>query len=218
MAASFPNSAYLGVPIMMYLFKGNPQVMLFTTLAIILPTIEVIMVVTILQFSEADKTVSFISTLRGITLSVIKTPIISASIAGILFSFASLQLPDFLAASLKNFGMASIPCALFAVGILIVKLKMKFRPSRTLIVNIAKLVAHPIIAAVCLLAFGINNDILLMGILLAGLPPATLVNVMAETYSVCEAEMAATLLSATLLYIPALYATLTISGLFGLTL
>lgn len=212
---SFGNSAYLGLPIMLYLFDGSKQSLIITTLAIILPSGLMILTVAVFQLNRTEKSGTFLSTISNIIASLLKTPMITSAFAGALFSYFGLELPNFLSNSLKNFGMASVPCALFAVGILIVKLKVKFQFREMAAVSVCKLLIHPLLAGVLLSALSVEKQTVLMGILLAGLPPATLVSVLAESYKTCDAETAVTLLLSTFLYIPALYFTLHISSSLG---
>ncbi|WP_320171166.1 AEC family transporter [Maridesulfovibrio sp.] len=214
----FPNSAYLGLPIMMYLFQSSRQALLATTLAIILPIVIIITVVVTFEIHRADKSKPVLQTVWQISLSMLKTPLIGSSFAGALFSFLHLQLPEFLANGLHSFGMASIPCALFAIGILIVRQKMEMKLLNIGVVNVFKLIVHPILTAICLLAFGVRGQMLLMGIILAGMPTATLSCILAETYRTCETETSATMLVSMILYIPAMLFTLMITEHFGFKL
>lgn len=86
------------------------------------------------------------------------------------------------------------------------------------IVNVCKLLVHPLLAAGMLILFGVSGQMLLMGILLAGMPSAALACVLAESYNVCEAETSATVLISMLLYIPSMLLTLLIAEHFGLTI
>lgn len=215
-SGSFPNSAYLGLPIMMYLYDGGRQALIATTLAIILPIVLVIMVVATFELSKADKSKSSLEVIWQIALSMLKTPLIGASFAGAVFSFMHFKLPDYITVGLHDFGMASVPCALFAIGIMIVRQKMEIKISKIAVVNLFKLIIHPLLAAACLVAFGVHGEMLLMGIILAGMPIATISCVLAETYQTCEAETSATVLVSMILYSGTLIVTLLIAGEFGL--
>ncbi|WP_432734791.1 AEC family transporter [Maridesulfovibrio sp. FT414] len=217
-SGSFPNSAYLGLPIMMFLYGNSRQALIATTLAIILPIVIVIMVVATLELHRADKSKSVLWTVGQIALSMLKTPLIGASIAGTVFSLLHFKLPVFLETGLHNFGLASVPCALFAIGIMIARQKMAMKVLNLGVVNIFKLVIHPIVATGCLLLFGVTGPLLLMGVLLAGMPTAALSCVLAESYKTCETETSATVLVSMLLYIPTMLLTLMIAEQFGLTI
>ncbi|MFW5500122.1 MULTISPECIES: AEC family transporter [unclassified Maridesulfovibrio] len=217
-SGSFPNSAYLGLPIMMYLYDGSRQALIATTLAIILPIVIVIMVVATFELHRADKTKATSGIIGQIALSMLKTPLIGASFAGAAFSFLHLELPGFLADGLHNFGMASVPCALFAIGILIVRQKMEMKWFNIGLVNFFKLILHPFLAAGCLFLFGVRGQELLMGVLLSGMPTAALCCVLAESYNTCETETSATVLVSMILYIPTMFLTLVVAEACGIPL
>ncbi|WP_319764006.1 AEC family transporter [Maridesulfovibrio sp.] len=217
-AACFPNSAYLGLPIMLYLFDGSRQAFIATTLAILLPILIIIMMVATCELHRADKSKSNLKVVGQIAFSMLKTPLIGSFFAGGLFSFFRIGLPDFLATGLHQFGMASVPCALFAIGILIVRQKMELKLLNIGLVNFFKLILHPLMAAGCLLAFGVQDQMLLMGILLSGMPVAALCCVLAETYNTCEAETSATVLASMIFYVPAMFFTLVVAEYYGLPL
>ncbi|WP_027723309.1 AEC family transporter [Maridesulfovibrio zosterae] len=211
----FPNSAYLGLPIMMFLFEGSHEALLATTLAIILPIVIIIIAVATFELHRADKSQSSGKVVCKIVFSMIKTPLITASFAGVVYSFMKLTLPDFLVEGLHSFGMASVPCALFAIGILIAKQKVELKFFEIGVVNLFKLVLHPLLTAGLLMLFGVRGQLLFMGVVLAGMPAAALACVLAESYKVCEAETSASVLASMILYIPAMLLTLVIADKFG---
>ncbi|WP_419778254.1 AEC family transporter [Maridesulfovibrio sp.] len=217
-AASFPNSGYLGLPIMMYLFDGSKQALLATTLGIILPIVIVILIVSSFALYNADKSMSRVRVVWNIVVSMVKAPLIGASFLGAVYSFMDFQLPDFMEAGLHNFGMASVPCALFSVGILLARNKMEMDVANIGIVNLLKLVVHPLLTAVCLFAAGVRGQMLLMGILLTGMPVAAISCVLAESNKTLEAETSATFLFSMIMYIPMLYLTLLLTDMCGLPL
>nr|WP_320016045.1 AEC family transporter [uncultured Desulfobacter sp.] len=216
--ASLSNSAYLGLPLMTYLFHGSRQALIVTTLAIILPSVLMILTVTIFEFNRTKESGSPLGTLWKVIASLLKTPMITMAFIGAAFSCSGFELNDAVAGSLKSFGMASVPCALFAVGILIVKLKIKFQFREIMAVNTAKLILHPLLAGLILAALDVGKATVLMGVVLAGLSPATLVSILAESYGTCGGETASTLLISTLLYTPALYIVLAVAFKLGMQL
>ncbi|WP_415719498.1 AEC family transporter [Maridesulfovibrio sp.] len=217
-SASFPNSGYLGLPIMMYLFHGSKQALLLTTLGIILPIVIVILIVSSFALHHADSSMSRVRVVWQIVLSMAKTPMIGASFLGAAYSFLKFSLPDFMETGLHNFGMASVPCALFSVGLLLAKNKMEMNLVNIGLVNLLKLVVHPLLTAVCLFVFGVRGQMLLMGILLTGMPVAAISCVLAESNRTLEAETSASFLFSMVLYIPMLYLTLLLTDMAGLPL
>ncbi|WP_031485156.1 AEC family transporter [Maridesulfovibrio frigidus] len=214
--ASFPNSAYLGIPVMLSLFGDSKEVLIATTLAIILPTLVIILVVAKFSLHRADKSMSKTSVILSITFSMLKTPIIGFALLGIIFSVFNIPLPEFLAQSLHDFGMASVPCALFSIGMLICKQKMKIEWTKILSVNLIKMIIHPVFAAFLFMFFGVKGNMLLMGIVLSGMPSAALSCILAQEYQTLEMETSASVLASMILYMPCLFLTLFIAAKFGL--
>lgn len=217
MSGSFPNCAFLGLPVMLSLFGSGKDVLVATTLAILLPTVLIIIVVAMFSLHRADKDKSVFSILYSIVVSMLKTPLIASAFVGILFSVLQIPLPEFLIKSLHSFGMASIPCALFAVGIVLCKQRIELEWAKLLSVNFTKMVLHPVIAALLLLLFKVPENMLLMGIVLSGMPAAALTCVLSQEYETLEMETSTCVLTTTILYMPCLFGTLAIANIFGIT-
>ena len=217
LSASFPNCAFLGLPVMLSLFGSGKDVLIVTTLAILLPTVLIIIVVATFSLHRADKDKSVVSTLFSILISMLKTPLIASALVGILFSVLQIPLPEFLSKSVHSFGMASVPCALFAVGMVLCKQKIVIDWGKLLSAVFFKMVLHPVIAAILLLLFKVPKNMLLMGVALSGMPGAALTCVLAQEYSTLEMETSTFLLITTIIYMPCLLGTLAIANLFGIT-
>ncbi|SME87705.1 AEC family transporter [Desulfovibrio gilichinskyi] len=217
LSGSFPNCAFLGLPVMLSLFGSGKDVLIATTLAILLPTVLIIIVVATFSLHRADKDKSVFAILCSIMISMLKTPLIASALVGIMFSVLQIQLPEFLSKSLHSFGMTSIPCALFAVGIVLCKQKIELKWVNILSVNFSKMVLQPVIAAILLLLFKVPENMFLMGVVLAGMPAAALTCVLAQEYNTLEMETSTFLLITTLIYLPCLLGTLAIANLFGIT-
>ena len=213
-AASFPNTAYLGFPILISIFKGNPHAIIAVTLATLLPTAVLILAIGKLEFHRAEKGKSLCATASTVGISLIKTPIIGASFAGVLFSLLGLGLPKALGVFFHDFGMASVPCALFAMGMVIGKNGLTISPKDLMAVNLIKMVIQPVLATLFLLMFNVKGDWLIMGILLSGLPTAMAAYLIAEDYNIYEAGSSAAILVSTLLCIITIPATLLLAAHF----
>lgn len=209
--ASLSNSAFLGLPIMLALFGESPHTLVICSLAIVLPKTIVVICTTRFALFDTSRTNSHrhsaLAIAQHTSISVLTTPMIGMALAGIAFSGAGLTLPAFVADGLRAFGMASIPCALLGVGFLLAgpRTRGDTPPLPIVLTTAAKMLAHPLLAAGLLWLFGLPAQEVLMGALLAGLPPAALAVVLAERYRTAEAETAVTLLAGTLAY-PFLFA------------
>lgn len=217
-AASFPNTAYLGFPILLSIFKGNPHAVIAVTLATLMPTGVLILAIGKIEFHRAKKGEPALVTVVTVCASLLKTPIIGASFGGVLVSCLGWGLPEALGIFFHDFGMASVPCALFAMGMVIGKSGLTLSPWDLLSVNVVKMVVQPLLAAGFLLMFHVSGDWLLMGILLSGLPTAMVAYLVAKDYGIYEAGSSAAVLVSTLLCLVTIPVTLALASYFGLGL
>lgn len=217
-AASFPNTAYLGFPILLSLFEGSSHAVIAVTLATLMPTLVLMLAIGKLEFHRADKGRSSWHTLGTVCFSLLKTPVIGASVAGILWSCFGLGLPESLTLFFHDFGMASVPCALFAMGMVIGKSGLSVSPMDLLSVSVVKMVIQPVLAAFFLVMCHVSGDWLIMGVLLSGLPTAMVSYLVAKDYGLYEDGSSAAVLVSTLLCVVTIPATLALASRFGLAL
>lgn len=215
--ASFPNSAFLGLPIIIALFDDTSETMVIVTLAILLPTIMVMLVITQFEIYSNKDGKSVTEIIREVLLSLVKTPGVTVAFLGIGASLLELKIPASLMSAMHDFGMASVPCSLFAIGMLLKSLKPQLKIRTMLSVNLFKLVLQPALAAVFLYLFGITGKPLVVGALLAGMPSAPLVSVFSQVYGTGEAEASTTILSSMLIYVPVFWVSLSVANSFGFT-
>ncbi|MBI9092002.1 MAG: AEC family transporter [Desulfobacterium sp.] len=215
-SASFPNTAYLGFPILLSIFNGNPHAVIAVTLATLMPTALLILAIGKLEFHRAKKGEHALRTFMTVFFSLVRTPVIGASLGGILFSVLGLELPRAIGIFCHDFGMASVPCALFAMGMVIGKSGLSLSLADLVSVTLVKMIVQPILAALFLLALHVSGDWLIMGILLSGLPTAMVAYLVAKDYEIYEAGSSAAILVSTLLCILTIPATLALASYFGL--
>jgi malonate transporter len=121
--------------------------------------------------------------LATVARSVFLHPFILATIAGYAVAASGLELPSPIAALLTLLRSAAVPCALFALGVGLALRRPK--PSRLdvpLLVGI-KLFVHPLVVYLLLSWIGGFNEVWVhTAVLMAALPPAVNVFVMARQY------------------------------------
>ncbi|MFK4765188.1 AEC family transporter [Desulfobaculum sp. SPO524] len=217
-SASFPNCGYLGFPIMLSLFHGSRTAFVTSTLGVLLPTLIVMIVVAEFEFHRAGGRRNTLSIAGQVVCTMVKTPIILASFCGVAASYFDLGMPDYAAQGLKSFGMASVPCALFAVGMLMARLERNLRLGSVLSVNVVKIIVQPLLALGFLLLFDVSGELLVMGVLLAGMPTAAVACILSQVYETCEMETSATVLVSMLLYVPAFALTLLVAEGMGVAI
>jgi len=110
-------------------------------------------------------------------------PFILATIAGILAAAVQLPVPDAVDKLLAFLSSAAAPCALFAMGVTVALRPVKRLPMELPVLLLVKLVVHPIIVFVVLVWLGgIDPLWIKTAVLMACLPPAANVFVLATQY------------------------------------
>lgn len=110
-------------------------------------------------------------------------PFILATIAGILAAAVQLPVPDAVDKLLSFLSSAAAPCALFAMGVTVALRPVKRLPMELPVLLLIKLVVHPIVVFVVLVWLGgIDPLWIKTAVLMACLPPAANVFVLATQY------------------------------------
>ncbi|GAA6213196.1 AEC family transporter [Hyphomicrobiales bacterium 4NK60-0047b] len=180
-AASYGNIGYIGLPLCLGIFGTEaaiPAILVFcfdNTLQFVL--------VPLFNALDNDGPVKIRELIKKIMLKVFLHPFLLATMAGGLFLVGDIPMPIPLDKLLTMLERAAGPCALFALGVTVaqqpaLRFKMEFS-----IIILAKIVIHPILTFLILSYIG-GFDKTWMGVavLMAALPTASNVFVMASDY------------------------------------
>lgn len=135
-------------------------------------------------------------------------PIVIASALGLVVSAIDLSLPESLSQLFRQLGNTSSPCALFAIGMVLTKAMHKDSGTQKWdkpllielsLINVLKLIFQPLVAFALLTLFNVQGQWLVMGVLLAALPTAASVYLLAQRYQIHTATSAFAILISTLL-------------------
>ncbi|MXN64610.1 AEC family transporter [Stappia sp. GBMRC 2046] len=127
-------------------------------------------------------------------------PFIIATIAGVLAAAVEFQPPQALETLLTFLSNAAAPCALFAMGVTVALQPMGRIPLELPVVLLVKLVVHPIIILTLLLWIGgFDPAWVATAVLMACLPPAANVFVIAQQYGVYVQRASSAILIGTVL-------------------
>lgn len=211
---TFGNTAFIGIPLLSMLFPEQQSALTAAAIASLLSVIVFALVLVSIELYQEKgdkKREKKQSPLLIISLSLIQNPVVIGSAIGVFLSAIEFKLFEPLSIMLRDIGMTSSPCALFAIGMVLVKASGNHETGHQkpkwldLIaelswINLAKLFIQPALAYILLSAFGIEGDYFIMGVLLAALPTAASVYLLAERYQVkvmvsAQAIMLGTLLS-----------------------
>ncbi|GMG82922.1 AEC family transporter [Paralimibaculum aggregatum] len=127
-------------------------------------------------------------------------PFILATAVGVGLAFADAALPDPVQRLIDYLAQAAAPCALFAMGVTLALRPVKRVPLGLVYIVPIKLVLHPAAMFVALsMVGGVDPAWMLTAVLLASLPTATNVFVIAQQYGVWIERASATVLATTVL-------------------
>lgn len=115
--------------------------------------------------------------------SILFHPFIIATIAGVAVAWINVPIPSAPARLIDYLSQAAAPCALFAMGVTLALRTLRRMPLELSYIVPAKLILHPLLMYVVLSAAGDFDPVwVYTAILLAALPTATNVFVMAQHY------------------------------------
>ena len=126
-----------------------------------------------------------IVTAYKIVKKIVLHPFILATIVGVSAALFEVQPPQGVSTLITYLADAAAPCALFAMGVTLALRPMKRVPTEAGFVVCIKLILQPIIILILVLNFGDFPDVwIYSAVLIAGLPTATNVYVIAQQYDV----------------------------------
>lgn len=141
-----------------------------------------------------------IALIAGIFRRIMFHPFIIATAAGVAAAFVGTQPPAPMERLISYLAQAAAPCALFAMGVTLALRPLKRIPAALGYIVPMKLVVHPLAMYLALSYFGQFDRVwVFTAVLLAALPTATNVFVMAQQYGVWVERASASVLVTTAL-------------------
>lgn len=140
---------------------------------------------------------------------ILTHPFIVATIIGVVAAVYEYQPPEAISKLIQYLAQAAAPCALFAMGVTLALRPLKRVPRELGLITALKLIVHPALCYVVLSLLG-NFDPAWMysAVMLAALPTATNVFVIAQQYNVWVERASASILITTVLSIATITALL----------
>jgi len=198
LAAAYGNIGYLGPPLAVAAFgpaAGVPIALIFCfENAMHFTLAPLLMAVANKRQQQTGKLV------KGILYNIFSHPFILATIAGVLAAVFAFKPPASLQSLLDFLAGAAGPCALFAMGVTAALRPLKRVPFELTYIVPVKLVVHPLLAYLLLIWLVPELDPLWLysAVLLATLPTATNVFVIAQQYSVWQERASSAVVITTL--------------------
>jgi malonate transporter len=198
LAAAYGNIGYMGPGLALIAFGEKAAV----------PVALIFCFENVLHFMMAPAMMAIAGDGRGspgeLALSVARKillhPFIIATVVGVLAAALSFQPPASIQRLIDYLAQAAAPCALFAMGVTLALRPLKRVPVELGYIVPAKLILHPTLMYLTLGLVGNFDPVWVQtAVLLASLPTATNVFVIAQQYGVWQERASATILVTTVL-------------------
>ncbi|KND62358.1 Transporter [Candidatus Burkholderia verschuerenii] len=182
--AAYPNTGFVGLPLCLLAFGKESLAPAVIATIITVCVLFAVAIVLIELGLQTEKRLS--ATFGRVGLSLIKNPLLVASIAGALFSGSGMQVPEGGEALLKLLGGAASPCALVALGLFLGPKGEAQSVKTTSALVTLKLFAQPILTWwLAFHLFGLPPLWSKTAVILSALPTGTGPFMLAEFYD-CE--------------------------------
>jgi hypothetical protein len=149
---------------------------------------------------NGDQNVSKLQLAGQVAKRILLHPFILATIVGVLAAIFEVQPPVAIGTLIDYLANAAAPCALFAMGVSLALRPLKRVPQEAVFIAPMKLIIQPAIAYLLVTAIGDFPPIwVYCAMLLAALPSATNVFVIAQQYNIWVERASAMVLITTVL-------------------
>ncbi len=209
-AAAYGNIGYMGAPLALTALgpaAGVPVALIFC----FENAMHFILAPFLMALSgETDKPPLTLA--REVLFKIFTHPFIVATIIGVLAAIFQVRLPNSIEKLVEVLSAAAAPCALFAMGVTAALRPLKRVPLELSYIVPAKLILHPLLVYVLMVIFvpDIDRVWLHAAVILAALPTATNVFVIAQQYGVWQERASSAVVISTL------SATVTVTGVIYL--
>lgn len=178
LAAAFPNSGYMGIPLLIAAF--GPEAAIASVLALLLDQLVTIPLTVALVEAGRGRG-GFLATLAGTLRGVLANPLVIAVILGTALALAGLRLPGPVAGFTGLLSAAASPCALFALGNALAAVPARGALSEVALSTLVRLVGHPLLVwLAATFVQPVPQEVLRAALVTAALPTAATVFVMAQ--------------------------------------
>lgn len=189
LAGAYGNIGYLGPPLAIAAFgpaAGVPVALVFCFDNSMHFTLTPLLMALGAERNGTER-LRLLPLLGGILKRILTHPFILATLLGVAAAFAGFRPPSGVQQILDRLAGAAAPCALFAMGVTAALRPLKRVPLELLWLVPVKLVLHPLIVYLLVSRLpGLPPTWLHSAVLLAALPSATNVFVIAQQYGVWE--------------------------------
>lgn len=193
MAASYGTTGYMGIPLLIAAF--GEKAALPASLATLIHNIPVITIVVLSFETYKSKEKKFLNLVSNISRVVITNPLMLAVFGGLIFAVIGINLPKSIREFCQLLADASGPCALFALGLGLVRQSTMAKNQvidnqQVMLLVILKLVLQPLVTLV-LVTYVFKMEPLwsTVSVLMSALPVGAGVYVFAQKYNTHSANI-----------------------------
>ncbi|MBX3584548.1 MAG: AEC family transporter [Rhizobiaceae bacterium] len=209
LAAAYGNIGYMGPGLALLVF--GPEAAVPVALIFCFENILHFAIVPLMMALSGSEKQPPLQLALGVMRKIALHPFIIATAVGVLAAYFRISPPLPLERLLVYLSAAAAPCALFAMGVTLALRPLKRVPREMGPIAFLKLILHPIVCYVVLSWIGGFSDVwLFSAVLLAALPTATNVFVLAQQYHVWVERASASVLLTTC------FSVVTVTGLLYL--
>ena len=196
LAAAYGNIGYMGPGLALLVF--GPEAAVPVALIFCFENIMHFAIAPLMMALSGDDKTSPAELILGVLRKVALHPFIIATAVGVAAAYFELRPPLAVERLLEYLSSAAAPCALFAMGVTLGLRPLKRIPVELAPIALLKLVGHPLLCYVTLSWIGGFSEVwILSAVLLAALPTATNVFVIAQQYHVWVERASASVLLTT---------------------
>lgn len=191
--AAIANIGFLAIPILGATF--GPEGVRLSAAALIIDLM--IMIPLSIMIIESSGGGAVGASVKRALLGAIRNPFAVAILVGVALSASGLGLPGAAATFSTFLGSAAAPTALFALGMSLSQRSLGEDIKPVVTLSALKLLAHPAATALILYLVGLPAHLVTIGAVIAAMPVAQNVYVMAEHYGVMVRRVSAAILFST---------------------
>ncbi len=178
------NYLIFGVSIVTNMFGSEKAALAAMLSAVLVPAYNFMAVVVLAVFTNKGKVSK-----KETVLSILKNPLILASVLGVIVAALGIDFPEFLDNSFKQLGGIATPLALIVLGGDFQISALKGRFATALTVSLIKLIAVPAVMVPIAVAMGFRNEVL-MSVVLAGASPVAVSSYIMSQQAGADHELA----------------------------
>lgn len=197
LAGAVANAGFLGVPLLVALLgtrAAAPAILAIVADLVIVGSVGLMLV----EMDGATRS-GWREDVRDAVARILLNPFVISMILGATFSGMGWTLATPFAEIVKLLADAAGPCALFAIGLSLVRPDAPLKSAILAVPVAAKLLLHPLVVWLAMHAFGLDDFTTMVAVLVAALPSAGWVFIFALRYEADAGRVSAAILWTTAL-------------------